>query len=64
MTKKTALNIFKENLNQMSNKKDILKDIPMISEMWGNWTDILCKDGEITETKYNTWSNPYQMRSN
>jgi hypothetical protein len=28
-------------------------------EAWNNYTDMLCKDGHITEDEYNTWDNPY-----
>lgn len=28
-------------------------------ESWSNYTDALCKGGEITEKQYVTWSNPF-----
>lgn len=26
---------------------------------WNDFTDALCKGGEITEKQYNNWSNPF-----
>jgi hypothetical protein len=56
-TKAQALSIFKET------HKDSLKkyknDIPAKREMWHNFTDMLCKDGEISDNQYHNWSNPY-----
>ena len=28
-------------------------------EYFNNYTDMLCKDRQITEKQYNTWSNPF-----
>jgi len=28
-------------------------------EEWNNWTDMLCKDGTITDDQYNNWDNPF-----
>lgn len=25
---------------------------------WNDWTDMLCKDGEITQKQYDTWQCP------
>lgn len=33
-------------------------DIPAQDQAWNDWTDGLCKDGEITERQYSTWSSP------
>jgi hypothetical protein len=30
-----------------------------IREEWNNWTDALCKDGEISLQQYDSWSNPF-----
>jgi hypothetical protein len=27
-------------------------------EAWNNWTDGLCKDGEISDWQYENWSQP------
>lgn len=28
-------------------------------QLWHDYTDSLCKDGQITEHQYNTWSCPF-----
>jgi len=33
-------------------------DIPMRSEAWNDYTDMLCKDRMITDHQYNNWSHP------
>lgn len=62
MKKEHALNAFKETI------------LPWIKEMyeqdgkvdhvarrtaWNDYTDMLCKDGLITENQYDTWTNPF-----
>lgn len=32
-------------------------DIPAMSEAFNNWTDMLCKDGELHETQYHEYCN-------
>jgi hypothetical protein len=27
-------------------------------EAWNNWTDALCKDGEISDWQYENWTHP------
>ncbi len=34
------------------------RDWPMRREAWNNWTDALCKDGEISDWQYENWSQP------
>jgi hypothetical protein len=33
-------------------------DWPARSEAWSNWTDSLCKDGQISDWQYDNWSHP------
>ena len=33
-------------------------DLPMRREAWSNYTDFLCKDGQISDWQYNNWSQP------
>ena len=33
-------------------------DLPMRREAWNNYTDALCKDGEISDWQYENWSQP------
>lgn len=55
MTKAQALDCF---------RKTILPSIPrhdkvMRREAWNNFTDSLCKAGEITLKQYESWENPF-----
>ena len=61
LTKKVALRIFKDVLNSdYVYYAHIRGDKVAMRESWNNFTDGLCKDGEITESQYNNWSNPFQ----
>ena len=33
-------------------------DLPMRREAWNNYTDFLCKNGEISDWQYENWSQP------
>jgi len=33
-------------------------DYPARCESWNNWTDMLCKAGEISDWQYENWSHP------
>ena len=33
-------------------------DLPMRREAWNNYTDALCKDGEISDWQYENWNQP------
>ena len=33
-------------------------DWPARRESWNNWTDSLCKDGQISDWQYDNWSQP------
>jgi len=39
-------------------EKDGQPDWPARGEAWCNWTDSLCKDGEISDWQYENWSHP------
>ena len=54
LTKKQAIIMFKEIAMSIPSH-----DKPMLREAWNNYTDSLCKDGEISDRQYSTWSNPY-----
>lgn len=53
MTKKEALAMFKEMYH--ISKTDSIAN----RENFHNFTDSLCKDGDITLKQYENWSNPY-----
>ena len=38
------------------------RDETALNEAWNNWTDMLCKDGEITDWQYNNWTGPKWTR--
>lgn len=63
MTKKEALVDFQENilpgLIAVEQKGIGRKDKVMRAEGWNNYTDSLCKSGQISSKQYNNWSNPY-----
>ncbi len=33
-------------------------DIPMLEQAWNDYTDMLCKDGLITDKQYRKWTHP------
>jgi hypothetical protein len=37
---------------------DGIPDYPARSESWGEFTDMLCKDGSITLAQYEGWTAP------
>lgn len=37
-------------------------DYPLRRESWNVFTDMLHKDGEITDRQYNTWTAPRECR--
>ena len=42
------------------------RDGPARRETWNNWTDSLCKDGQISDWQYMKWSHPdylYELSS-
>ena len=39
-------------------EQDGQPDWPARSETWNNWTDSLCKDGQISDWQYANWSQP------
>ena len=47
--------------------REIFKELPAEfrgdaiakQQYWNDYTDMLCKEGQITQHQYNTWSNPF-----
>ena len=37
-------------------EQDGVPDWPARSETWNNWTDSLCKNGQISDWQYENWS--------
>lgn len=55
MTKADALDYFRKYIKPHIPKGDKVA----IREAWNNYTDSLCKDGDITLKQYETWDNPF-----
>jgi hypothetical protein len=54
MTKQQALYIFRNDHQGV-----VRGDVIYTRENWNNFTDDLCKSGEITTKQYETWTNPF-----
>ena len=59
MLKKQVLENFK-NLYNGTLKNELKKDRIAVCEHWNNYTDMLMKNGDITEYQYSSWNNPFQ----
>jgi hypothetical protein len=55
LTKKQALKMFSELWKEVKKPKDAV----MKSQDWNNFTDMLCKDKQITLKQYESWTNPF-----
>ena len=61
MTRDEAIDIFDNHilpLVQQGMESDGEPDIPARSEAWNNWTDAMCKDGQISDWQYENWTHP------
>ncbi len=61
ITRDEAILRFEQNILPMviqSCEQDGELDGPARREAWNNWTDMLCKDGEISDWQYANWSQP------
>jgi hypothetical protein len=59
MTKREALKHFRWWLRGMILAKgSIATDLPAQREAWNNYTDRLCKNGDITLRQYENWTHP------
>lgn len=59
MTKVEALAAFKEQILPQVQKQYGKDDKPAVREAWNDYTDALCKYGDITPEQYHTWTNPF-----
>ncbi len=55
MTKKEAFALFKEQYPTLLDGHDK----PARDQAWNDFTDALCKEGEITAKQYATWTHPF-----
>ena len=61
MTRDEAVEIFDNNILpivKQGMEQDGEPDYIARSEAWNNWTDSLCKDGQISDWQYENWSHP------
>lgn len=61
VTKKEVEDIFRRDILpdiQKRYEKNGVKDIPARCEAWGEFTDRLCKSGQITKWQYENWATP------
>ena len=59
-TKAQVLDQFRYNWNVMIKQQPQWKgDTIAKREAWNDYTDMLCKEGDITMNQYNNWSNPF-----
>lgn len=58
MTKQQAVAQFKDEILPYVIERYGPTDKPARSEAWNDWTDSLCKNGEITMRQYETWATP------
>lgn len=52
MTLREARKTFNDEIAKYIRKDDEAA----LNEAFNNWTDALCKDGDITERQYDTWT--------
>lgn len=59
MTKAQAKADFDENIKPAIIERYGPNDRPAMAEAWNDYTDMLQKDGLISEAQYSSWANPY-----
>ncbi|ABA47037.1 gp68 [Synechococcus phage syn9] len=58
-TKTAVLQQFRYNWKVSTKGTQWATDVVAKREAWNNFTDMLCKEGDITMNQYNNWSNPF-----
>jgi len=58
MTKQQAKEEFTATYG--STREEWRNDKPGLREAWNDYTDRLCKDGQITQRQYDRWLNPFK----
>jgi len=59
MNKRDVLEEFKRDILPIIVQQYGKNDKPAVSQAWNDYTDMLCKDGQITQRQYDTWTNPF-----
>lgn len=60
MTKKEAVKLFKEENSHIIEKYK--NDRIALHVAFSTFTDMLCKNGDISQSQYDRWSNPYEKK--
>ncbi len=58
MTKRQAKEAFAAAYG--STREEWRNDKPALRQAWNDYTDRLCKDGQITQRQYDMWLNPFK----
>lgn len=58
MTKIEAVNEFRTLFSNLL-VKGKNRDQYAIDQAWNDWTDSLCKEGNITAKQYDSWTHPF-----
>ena len=56
MTYRQAVKMFRETYSDLYEQG---VDYWTAHECWANFTDIMCKNGDITQKQYDTWETPF-----
>jgi len=59
ITKAQALQQFRYNWKVETKGTKWAGDVIAKRESWNNFTDALCKEGYISNSQYDRWSNPF-----
>ena len=54
-----VVEMFSDGLSVFEMQQKYNHDDIMLREDFNNYTDMLCKNGEISDWAYNNWDNPY-----
>lgn len=54
-----AVKVFKQTVRPYVIARYGEGDVIAEREEWNNWTDMLCRDGVITDWQYENWDNPF-----
>jgi hypothetical protein len=49
---------FAPGILRLEARQSCYPDLPLRREEWNNYTDALCKNGEISDWQYENWSQP------
>jgi len=60
MTKQEAIRDFRGSILPEVINQYGTNDRPAVRTAWHQYTDGLCKDGQITQKQYDTWIGPFK----